>query len=116
MLILETLRAKYGDSLLLHFGTEEEPRLVLIDGGPPGVYNLADDRPASQNRVIETACDLLGLRPPPLQSLDQAGLSPAARAFYSENRRVANGKAKRLLGWTPRYPDYRAGLMALHDL
>ena len=41
MLILETLRAKYGDSLLLHFGTAEEPRLVLIDGGPPGVYNDA---------------------------------------------------------------------------
>ncbi|MEO6195689.1 MAG: hypothetical protein ABIS20_21925 [Thermoanaerobaculia bacterium] len=41
MLILETLRARYGDSLLLHFGTAEEPRLVLIDGGPPGVYEDA---------------------------------------------------------------------------
>ena len=40
-------------------------------------------------------------------------LSPAARAFYSENRRVANGKAKRLLGWAPLYPDFRAGLRAL---
>jgi ribonuclease BN (tRNA processing enzyme) len=41
MLVLEALRAKFGDSLLLHFGTAEEPRLVLIDGGPPGVYNDA---------------------------------------------------------------------------
>src|SRR5215217_3934987 len=41
MLILETLRARYGDALLLHFGTEEEPRLILIDGGPPGVYGDA---------------------------------------------------------------------------
>lgn len=41
MLILETLRARYGDSLLLHFGTAEEPRIVLIDGGPPGVYEDA---------------------------------------------------------------------------
>lgn len=41
MLVLETLRAKFGDSLLLHFGTGDEPRLALIDGGPPGVYNDA---------------------------------------------------------------------------
>ncbi|MEA2562913.1 MAG: hypothetical protein QOH06_4417 [Acidobacteriota bacterium] len=41
MLILETLRAKYGDALLLHFGTKKEPRLAVIDGGPPGVYNDA---------------------------------------------------------------------------
>lgn len=41
MLIFEALRAKFGDSLLLHYGTEEEPRLAVIDGGPPGVYNDA---------------------------------------------------------------------------
>jgi nucleoside-diphosphate-sugar epimerase len=87
--------------------------LASIDRGPAGVFNLADDRPASQNAVIEAACDLLGMAPPPLLPLDRAGLSPAARAFYAENRRVANGKAKRLLGWTPRHPDYRAGLRAL---
>lgn len=78
--------------------------------GPPGAYNLADDLPASQNAVVEEACRLLGVEPPSLQSLEQAGLSPQARAFYAENRRVANGKAKRVLGWTPRFSDYRAGL------
>ena len=77
---------------------------------PPGAYNLADDRPTSQNAVIEEACRLLGVEPPPMQSLEKAGLSPQARAFYSENRRVANGKAKRTLGWSPRFPDYRSGL------
>lgn len=86
--------------------------LAALDA-PPGAYNLADDLPCSQNAVIEEACRLLGLEPPPLQSLDAAGLSPQARAFYAENRRVANGKAKRVLGWQPRYPDYRAGLRAL---
>jgi nucleoside-diphosphate-sugar epimerase len=87
--------------------------LASLDRGPPGIYNLGDDRPASQNRVIEAACALLGLPVPPLQTLDEAGLSAPARAFYSENRRVANGKAKRLLGWAPKYPDYRAGLRSL---
>lgn len=77
---------------------------------PAGAYNLADNLPASQNAVIEEACSLLGVAPPPLQPLEDAGLSPQARAFYAENRRVANGKARRVLGWEPRFADYRAGL------
>ena len=80
---------------------------------PPGAYNLADDLPASQNAVIEEACRIKRIDPPPLQSLDEADLSPMARGFYAENRRVANGKAKRILGWTPRYPTYREGLRAI---
>lgn len=80
--------------------------------GPAGVYNLADDEPCHQNRLVEWGCAMLGAPLPPLQSLDEAGLSPAAHAFYAENRRVANGKAKRLLGWNPRYPGFREGLAA----
>ncbi len=81
----------------------------------PGVYNLADDAPCSQNLVVEAACDLLGSSPPPVQSMAEANLSPAARAFYAENRRVANGKAKRVLNWKPRYTDFRAGLAAMAE-
>ncbi|MBY0519345.1 MAG: SDR family NAD(P)-dependent oxidoreductase [Sphingomonas sp.] len=82
----------------------------------PGAYNLADDHPCSQNAVIEYACALLGRAPPPLMTMDEAALSPMARGFYAENRRVANNKAKRLLGWRPLYPDYRAGLRALRAI
>jgi len=78
---------------------------------PAGAYNLADDLPASQNAVIEEACRLLGLPLPPMQSLDEARLSPMARGFYAENRRLSNRKAKRVLGWQPRYPTYREGLL-----
>ncbi|MFN4134948.1 MAG: SDR family NAD(P)-dependent oxidoreductase [Novosphingobium sp.] len=81
--------------------------------GPAGVYNLADDLPCSQNEVIEEAARLLGVAPPPMQTLEEANLSPMALAFYAENRRVANGKARRLLGWSPAYPTYREGLRAL---
>ena len=81
--------------------------------GPAGVYNLADDQPAPGHIVTEYAATLLGVAPPPLQTLEDAGLSGPARAFYSESRRVANGRAKRQLGWHPAYPDYRAGLRAL---
>jgi nucleoside-diphosphate-sugar epimerase len=78
-----------------------------------GVYNIADNQPASQNAVIEHACDLVGVKWPSLQSIDDAGLSPMARGFYAENRRVSNGKAKRLLGWQPTYSDYKQGLAAI---
>ena len=77
---------------------------------PPGAYNLADDLPTDQNAVIEEACRLLGAELPPLVSLEEAALSPQARAFFAENRRIANGKAKRVLGWRPRFGTYREGL------
>ena len=86
---------------------------LLALEAPAGAYNVADDLPTSQNAVIEHACDLLGLPWPKLQSIEEAGLSPMARAFYAENRRVANRKAKRVLGWSPHYPTYREGLAAL---
>jgi nucleoside-diphosphate-sugar epimerase len=78
---------------------------------PPGAYNIADDAPCDQNAVIEAAARLLGVALPPFVPLDN--LSPMARSFYAENRRVANGKAKRVLGWTPAYPDFMTGLRAL---
>ena len=80
---------------------------------PPGAYNLADNLPTSQNAVIEEACRLIGVDPPPLQTMDEANLSPMARGFYAENRRVANGKAKRVLGWQPEYPTFREGLASI---
>ena len=86
---------------------------AMTGDAPPGAYNLGDDLPASHNAVTEEACRLLGTAPPPLQTMDEAGLSDMARGFYAENRRVANAKAKRVLGWEPRYPTYREGLAAL---
>lgn len=80
-------------------------------GAPAGAYNLADDHPASHDDVIAFASRLLGMPLPPLVALD--GLSPMARGFYAENRRIATTKAKRLLGWRPLYPDYRAGLRSV---
>ncbi len=80
---------------------------------PAGAYNLADDFPASGNSVIEEACRLLRIDPPSLQTIEQADLSEMAQAFYSENRRVANGKAKRVLRWRPRFPTFQEGLQSL---
>ena len=86
---------------------------ALEQDAPPGAYNLGDDLPASGNDVTEHACRLLGLPLPPMETLESANLSDMARGFYMENRRVANGKARRILGWQPKYPTYVEGLAAL---
>ncbi len=80
---------------------------------PGTVYNVCDDMPAAPQTVIAFACALLGVEPPPLVPFDQADLSPMARSFYDDNKRVDNARMKRELGVRLRYPDYMAGLRAL---
>lgn len=86
---------------------------ALTSDAPRGAYNLGDDLPISGNAVTEHACALLGVEPPKMETLEEAKLSPMARGFYGENRRVANSKAKRVLGWEPKYPTYVEGLASL---
>ncbi|QMW21794.1 Rossmann-fold NAD(P)-binding domain-containing protein [Sandaracinobacteroides saxicola] len=77
-----------------------------------GVVNVADDLPAEPRAVTEFACGLLGSPLPPLLPLDEAGLSPMALGFWTERRRVANGRLTGMLGYRLRFPDYKSGLVA----
>lgn len=80
------------------------------------VYNIADDEPASQEEVVAFAAGLLGIAPPPEEPFESAELSPLARSFYSECRRVRNDRIKQELGVVLRYPTYREGLIGLAAL
>lgn len=77
------------------------------------IYNLCDDDPAPPQDVIAYAAELLGLPVPPAVAYNQAEMTPMARSFYAESKRVRNDRIKDELGVTLRYPDYRAGLLAL---
>ena len=79
---------------------------------PGAAYNCADDDPAPPQEVIAHACALLGVDPPPLVPFDEAELSPMARSFYADNKRVRNDRIKAELGVTLAYPSYRDGLAA----
>jgi nucleoside-diphosphate-sugar epimerase len=57
---------------------------------PGAIYNVCDDEPAAQEAVIAHAAGLLGAEPPPLTPLAEAALSPMARSFYADNKRVSN--------------------------
>lgn len=80
---------------------------------PGAIYNVCDDDPAPPEDVIGHAATLLGLPLPPAIAHDAADMTPMARSFYAESKRVRNDKIKADLGITLIHPDYRAGLVAL---
>lgn len=80
---------------------------------PGAIYNVADDDPSPPEDVLSEAARLLDLPDPPEVRFDEAEMTPMARSFYAESKRVRNHRIKRDLGVTLRYPDYRAGLRAL---
>ncbi len=80
---------------------------------PGAIYNVCDDDPAPPQDVIEHAAHLLGLPIPPAVPFDEAEMTPMARSFYAESKRVRNDRIKEELGVKLLYPDYKAGLAAL---
>lgn len=83
--------------------------------GGSEIWNLSDDEPAPPQDVVTFAASLLGLEPPPEQTLQAAALSPMARSFFEENKRVSNEKLKQKLGVKLTFPTYREGLAALFE-
>ena len=80
---------------------------------PGTAYNLCDDDPAPPQDVIAHAADLLGVAPPPELPFDQAELSPMARSFYAESKKVRNDLILNELGVELMFPDYRTGLQQM---
>ncbi|MCO6416919.1 SDR family NAD(P)-dependent oxidoreductase [Siccirubricoccus sp. KC 17139] len=91
--------------------------VALRQAPPPGVrvLHLVDDAPAESAEVMAGAAALLGLEPPPAIPFEAAAgiMSPMARSFWAENRKVANAATKRALGIAWRYPSWREGLEAI---
>ena len=79
----------------------------------PGIYNVCDDDPASPEDILGLAAEMLGLPPPPIVPYEQAEMTPMARSFYAENKRVRNDRIKSVLGVRLDYPTYREGLAAI---
>jgi nucleoside-diphosphate-sugar epimerase len=92
-------------------------RTAMAQERGPGarILNLSDDEPAESAAVIEEAARLLGIAPPPEVPFADAwaGMSPMARSFWSENRKVSSQATKAALGLSWLYPTYREGLRAI---
>ena len=77
-----------------------------------GIYNVTDDEPAPPQDVVALAAKLAGVEPPPEIAFEEAELTPMARSFYGENKRVSNRSIKDA-GYALLYPTYREGLEGL---
>jgi nucleoside-diphosphate-sugar epimerase len=80
---------------------------------PGRAYNVCDDEPCPPQEVVAFAANLLGLPVPPEIPYEQAKLSPMAKSFYADSKRVSNKRMKNELGYKLLYPNYREGLRAL---
>ena len=76
---------------------------------PGRAYNVCDDEPCPPQEVVEYAADLLGLPLPPEIPFEQAELSPMAKSFYADSKRVSNRRIKTELGYKLIYSNYRGG-------
>ena len=80
---------------------------------PARAYNVCDDEPCPPQDVVAYAAELLGVPLPPETAFEDAQLSPMAKSFYADSKRVSNARLKTELGYELLYPNYRSGLAAL---
>ncbi len=81
--------------------------------GPGAIYNVCDDDPAPPQEIIAHAATLIGRPVPPAEDFATAEMTPMARSFYAESKRVSNARIKRELGIELLYPDYPSALAAI---
>ncbi|RJL10283.1 SDR family oxidoreductase [Paracoccus siganidrum] len=98
----------------IHVEDIAQALLASIDAPKPGaIYNLCDNEPAPPQDVIALAARMLGVPAPPVEDFDQAEMTPMARSFYADSKRVSNRRMLRDLGVTLRHPDLQSGLAAI---
>ncbi len=83
--------------------------LFLAEKRTAGTFNVTDNEPCPPQDVVAEAARLMGIEPPPEQDFGTAQLTPMARSFYGENKRVSNARITGL-GFRFQHPDYRASL------
>jgi nucleoside-diphosphate-sugar epimerase len=88
-------------------------RASIGSPAPGRIYNVADNLPAPSADLVTYACKLLKIDPPPEIPFEQAVLSPMAREFWADNKRIDNSRIKKELGVRLTYPTYLEGLDAI---
>jgi len=95
----------------IHVDDAAAATVAALERGDPGVYNVVDDEPAPLREWMPVYAEAVGAKPPrrvpKLAARIAAGKMAAEGA--TKMRGVSNEKAKRELGWEPRYPSWRQG-------
>ncbi len=83
---------------------------------PGEIFNVCDDMPSPSNEVVRFAAGLMNIKKIESKHFDDNGLNERTKDFYLDNKRVKNKKIKKILGWTPKYRNYKLGLKKIFEL
>jgi 2-alkyl-3-oxoalkanoate reductase len=100
---------------LIHIDDVAAATLAAIEGGAPGIYNVADDDPAPVHEWLPYLAEMIGAKPPRQVPAWVGRLAAGEHglAMMTSVRGASNAKAKRELAWTPRYSSWREGFKTL---
>ena len=105
-----------GVSSFIHLDDAAAATVLALDHDGAGIYNVVDDEPAPLREWLPALAEVLGARPPRHvpRWLARLVAGDAAVVMGTEARGASNAKARRELGWTPRYPSWRQGFVAAY--
>jgi 2-alkyl-3-oxoalkanoate reductase len=107
-----------GDGITswIHLEDAAAATVLALDHDGPAIYNIVDDEPAPVREWLPVLAQALGAKPPRRFPtwLGRLIAGEAAVVMGTDARGASNAKAKRELGWTPRYPSWRTGFPAVY--
>jgi nucleoside-diphosphate-sugar epimerase len=102
-----------GGGIFSHVHVEDAAAatVIAVERGQPGIYNIVDDEPAPVREWLPGLASALGAKPPRRipRWLARLLAGEAATLMMTDVKGASNEKAKRELGWTPRYASWRQG-------
>jgi nucleoside-diphosphate-sugar epimerase len=105
-----------GVSSFIHLDDAAAATVLALEHGRAGIYNIVDDEPAAVREWLPVLATVLGVKPPRRvpRWLARLFAGEAAVMMGTESRGASNAKAKRELGWEPRYASWREGFVAAY--
>lgn len=100
-----------GYTSWVHVDDAASATVLAIEQKVTGVFNIVDDEPAPANEWLPYLAQVAGAKRPMRVPVWLARMlaGPPAVTMMTEGRGFSNAKAKRELGWEPRYPSWRQG-------
>ena len=102
---------------LIHLDDAAAATVLALEHDGPSIYNIVDDDPAPVRDVLPAVAEALGAKPPRHfpKWVGRLFAGEAMVILATEARGASNAKAKRELGWSPRYPTWRTGFKAAYS-